>query len=98
MYLSSQHGHDRNNSAPHMDVTAVYHSLMGTQLKYLSSQLGRDRTANQRISQFLEHSTKVTHSLMGTEMKYLSSQHGHDQSNSPLSMDATGVSHSLTDN
>jgi hypothetical protein len=75
-----------------MDATGVSHSLTGTQRKYLSSQRGRDRC----ISQSLGHSTEVLLLPAWARPVYLTVSRALNGSTSPLSVDATGVSHSLT--
>jgi hypothetical protein len=79
-----------------MDATGVSHSLTGTQLKYLSSQRGRDRC----ITPSHGHSTEVPLLPAWTRRVYLTVSRALNRSISPLSVDATaqltGVSHSLT--
>jgi hypothetical protein len=65
---------------------------MGTQPKYLSSQRGRDRC----ISPSQGHSTEVPLLPAWTRPVDLTVSRALNRSTSPPSVDATGVSHSLT--
>jgi hypothetical protein len=73
-------------------LTGVSHSLTGTQLKYLSSQRGRDRC----ISQSHGHSTEDPLLSAWTRPVYLTVSRALNRRTSPPSVDMTDVSDSLT--
>jgi hypothetical protein len=96
VYLTVSRALNRSTSPPSVDATGVSHRLTGTQPKYLSSQHGCDRTANRCISQSHGHLTEVPLLSAWTRPVYLTVSRALNRSTSPLSVDATGVSHSLT--
>jgi hypothetical protein len=96
VYLTVSRALNQSTSPLSVDAAGVSHSLTGTQPKYLSSQHGCDRTVNRCISQSHGHSTEVPLLSAWTRPVYLTVSRALNRSTSPLSVDATGVSHSLT--